>query len=178
MPDLTGNKILIIIAYEGFQNLEFKPVYDYLSMFGANVKVGSTSIGTAQGSEGGSAEVDMLLTDIHPEDYNAIIYIGGPGAKSLTEDNDALKIAKLAATHCDVLAAICIAPTILARAGALFGRRATVWTSSENNSAANVLTNAQAKYSDKDVVVDGNIVTANGPESAQKFVETLAEMLP
>lgn len=177
MPDLSHKRTLLVVAYKDFQDHEFKPVKKYLKMFGAHVDIASSSLGTATGKFGTSIDIDYLLRDIHPENYDAIIFIGGPGAEEFKENQTALALARGALKSCQVLAAICIAPTILARAGVLKDKKATVWTSTTDDSAAQTLIQCKAKYVDKDVVVDDNIVTANGPEAADKFARTIVDML-
>ena len=178
MPDLSNIRALIVIAYQDYQDHEFKPVKEYLSMFGTKIDIASSSLGTANGKFGGSVEVDYLISDIHPENYNAVIFIGGPGAVEEFQGNqDAYRLAEGALRHCQVLAAICIAPVILAKAGILAGKKATVWTSPTDNTAAQELIQRKVKYVNKDVVVDNNLITANGPEAADKFARTIVDAL-
>lgn len=177
MPDISNKKALIIIAHKNYQDHEFEPINNYLSTFGVEINIASTNIGPATGKFGGTVEVDTLLSDVHVKDYDAVIFIGGPGAVELKDKPQAIEIAKLAAQHCRVLAAICIAPTILARAGVLKNRKATVWSSPEVFEAINEIKALNAKYIDQPVVVDGNIITANGPQAAQEFAQKIAEKL-
>ena len=72
-----------------------------------------------------------------------------------------------------IIGAICISPVILAETGILKNKKATVWTSSLDKSAAKFLEEKGAFYEDVDVVVDKNIITADGPSSAEKFSQTI-----
>ena len=177
MPNLTNKKVLIILAYQDYQDREFEPVRDYLGMFGAQIKIASSSIGTATGKFGGQVEVDYILEDIHPSNYDAVIFIGGIGAVEFKNNPVAHSIARNAAKDCKILAAICIAPVILAKAGVLSGKKATIWSDKTNEYTAQQLLGKDVKYIKKDVVVDNNLVTANGPEAAHEFAETIAHML-
>ncbi|MEM2638356.1 MAG: DJ-1/PfpI family protein, partial [Candidatus Hadarchaeales archaeon] len=85
----------------------------------------------------------------------------------------ALSIAKEAFSAGKVVGAICIAPVILANAGILKGRRATVW----DGDFVKMLEAGGAKYTGKNVEVDGKIVTANGPHAAREFGKKIAELL-
>jgi protease I len=76
-----------------------------------------------------------------------------------------------------ILAAICISPVILANAGVLKGKKATVWSSPLDKNPIRILKNGGAIYKDALVVVDGKIVTANGPEAAKEFGEALVSLL-
>ncbi len=73
------------------------------------------------------------------------------------------------------MGAICIAPTILAYAGVLEGKKATVWN--QDGKQAEILTKNGAEFVDELVVVDGKIVTANGPPAAEAFGKKILEML-
>ena len=76
-----------------------------------------------------------------------------------------------------ILAAICIAPALLAKAGVLQDKKATVWSGPMDKSPVNILKEGGAIYQNEDVVVDNNIITANGPEAAAKFGEALVRAL-
>jgi len=66
---------------------------------------------------------------------------------------------------------------ILARAGVLENRKATVWTSALDRRPIQQLKDGEATYENKPVVVDGNIITANGPQSAKEFGKTILKLL-
>lgn len=70
------------------------------------------------------------------------------------------------------LGAICIAPLILAKAGVLKGRKATVWDSGGEQIA--ILKAHGAVYTDQAVVIDGSVVTGNGPGAAGEFGRVFA----
>jgi len=76
-----------------------------------------------------------------------------------------------------VLASICISPVILAKAGVLEGRKATVWSSVMDRSSVRILKDNGTIYQDEDVVVDGKIITGNGPAAAKEFGQAIVEAL-
>ena len=121
---------------------------------------------------GGTAEAVILLNAVLVDDYDAVIFIGGSGAKEYFNDKDAWNIAKQAAEKKKVLGAICIAPTILANAGVLKGVSATSFPSEENQ-----LRRAGAKYKGTDVERDGLIITGSGPQAAVQFGQMIAKTL-
>ena len=146
-------------------------------MLGAHIQIASVSLGTATGKFGMNVEVDLLFSDVRTEYYDALVIIGGPGALGLRENNQVLNIVYNLYTAKKIIAAICIAPVILARAGILKGKKATVWAQSEDGETVQALISAGAKYQDQPVVADGRVITANGPEAAQDFARTITDAL-
>jgi protease I len=103
-------------------------------------------------------------------DYDAIVFVGGSGYK--VDDPEGQRIAQEAVAEGKVVAAICVAPISLAKAGVVEGKRVTASTQ------WNVLEKAGATVvTDGSVVRDGLIITANGPGGARKFGEAIAAAL-
>ncbi len=169
-------KALLILAAEGYQEKEYGDTRKKLEEGGVEIFIGSSDAKEARGKLGGVTKVENVLDEAHAQDYDAIVFIGGPGAVEYQENKEAHRIAKEAENQGKVLAAICIAPTILARAGVLHGKRATVWDDGAGTQAK-LLEQEGAIYEPKDVVRDGNIITANGPSAANAFGETIIQVL-
>lgn len=167
-------KAVLIIAHRNFRDEELRIPLQILRDNGITCIIASTSLEMAKGSLGMEMKSDVLIRDIDPEDYDVIIFIGGPGARVLAERRDVLMLLSSAEKKKKLLAAICIAPAIFAKAGVLKGKKATVWKSEESIS---ILKEGKAVFVDKPVVVDGLIVTANGPQAAEEFGEKIVEML-
>jgi protease I len=169
-------KIAIIIAPKGYQDLEFGTPYNYFKDQGSTIDVYSTKKGTALGSHGGSFNVEHTLDELNVNNYNAIMFVGGPGTALVRINPISEKIAKDTVTAGKVLGAICWSPTILAKAGVLKGKNATVWNGPDTELrmlTSEYLTEQGAKYTGQDVTIDGNIITANGPAAALKFAEAM-----
>lgn len=174
---LRGKSIALIIAFRDFQDEEYFIPKQLLKRAGAEIKTVSSSLGEAVGSLGGEATVDILLNDLKVKDYNAVLFIGGPGAAKYMDDSQAHQIAQEVVSKNTLLGAICIAPAILANAGTLSGKKATVWSNAMDKSAVKILKEEGAKYESKAVVIDGKIITANGPAAAKSFAEAIIEVL-
>lgn len=164
--------VLFIIAQKGFRDEEYFQPKKILEDAGYTVVTASAQSGPAQGKLGGAAVADIAIRDAVAIDYMAIAYIGGPGSADYFNDKAALVLAKEAYSEGRVVAAICIAPVILANAGILKGKKATVFPSEKD-----ALTGAGADYSDVPVAVDGNVITASGPHAAQDFGEKILAAL-
>ena len=167
-------KALIIIAQDGYQDLEFAGTRDGLEGAGFQVVVCSKEEGECRGSMGGTEIANIALRDVCVSDYDRIAFVGGPGMAAYPDDKDALQVAKDAANADMPLGAICIAPTVFARAGVLRGKKATVWDA--DGVQKTLLEEHDAIYTGDDVTVDENIVTANGPHAAEEFGTILASL--
>lgn len=166
-------KVLMVIAREGFRDEEYFKPKAALEAAGHLVVTAAGQAGPARGKLGGQATAGLPLAGVKLEDYAGLVFVGGPGATGYFEDSQALDLAARAWSRGLVVAAICIAPGILARAGVLAGRRATVFPGEE----VDFMKAAGAEYQDRPVVVDGRLVTANGPEAADDFGRALVRAL-
>jgi protease I len=170
--DLSGKKVVMLIAPGNFRDEELFHTKEVLEGNKAEVVVASVSAGTYTGTRGGEATADISVGEINPADYDAIVFIGGQGASQYFEDEKAISLAKDAYSAGKVVAAICIAPSILANAGLLEGKKATAFSSEEDNLKAK-----GAEYTGKPVVTEGRIVTANGPAAARDFGKEISRLL-
>lgn len=166
-------KALLVIAQEGYQDVELAGTQDALLAAGFEVTLASKEEGPCTGKFGGAEEALLAMRDVDPLAYDVIAFIGGPGARALADDKEAIILAQSRADTGKVLGAICIAPTVLASAGVLEGKRATVWNGEEGAEKV-MLEEGGATYTGEPVTVDGLIITANGPDAAREFGEKLA----
>lgn len=165
-------RVLMVIPPERFRDEELFDTRAVLKAGDHHIVIASTSIGECPGSRGGRAYAEVTLDTQRAADYDAIVFVGGGGSKLLWEDEDALRLAREAADGDKVLGAICLAPVILANAGVLHGRRATV-----AGTEARAIEARGATYTGPGVTVDANIVTANGPKSSTLFGQRLVGLL-
>jgi len=174
---MENRKILFVIAFKDFRDEEFFEPKAILEKAGFEIDVASTEKGTAVGVNGGEVEVNFPAEEVNVDDYEAVVFVGGAGATRNIENSRFHRIAREAMMKNKIVAAICIAPLILARAGILENRKATVWASALDRRPIQTLKDWGVTYENKPVVIDGNIVTANGPQSAKDFGKTLAKLL-
>jgi len=177
-PEKNIKKIAMVIAWKNFRDAEYFVTKENLASAEFEITTASTRLGEAVGAEGGQVQVDILESDLNPGDFDAVVFIGGPAALSYLDNQTSYNLAQQTLAQGKVLAAICIAPSILAKAGVLQGKKATVWTSSLDKSAVKTLEQNGAVYEPKSVVVDGSVITADGPASAEQFAEAIINALP
>ncbi len=161
----------MVIASEGFRDPEYYEPKKVLELNGIKVTTASTSK-TATGAEGGIVNTDIFLKDANANDYDAALFIGGPGSHQYFDDPKAHQIAKDIVSSGKVLGAICAAVAVPANAGVLKGKKATCFSG-----VVNMVKAGGATYTGEGVTVDGRFVTADGPRSAKAFGEALVKAL-
>ena len=178
MPEnLVGKKIAMIIAFRDFRDAEYFVPKEILEKAGIEVKTASNKKGIAIGADGGDVKVDLLVSEINPAEFAAVVFIGGSGCLENLDNESSYRVAQETVSQNRVLASICISPVILAKAGVLEGKKATVWSSVMDRSPIKILQNNGAIYEDKRVVVEGKIITGNGPGAAEEFGQAIVEAL-
>lgn len=169
---MQKSKILMIIAPTDFRDEEFLRPKEIFEKNGAQVTVASKGVSETSGVLGAKTKVDIDLSQVNVDDYDAVVFIGGPGSSVYFDDQTVLSLAMAASKQNKIIGAICIAPSILANAGILSGKKATAWISEQGN-----LESKGAIYTGANVEVDGKIVTADGPGAAVSYAEKILELL-
>jgi len=168
-------KILFIIASKEFRDPEYFLPKEILEKAGVETQTASSigkDEGPAVGAEGGEVTPDLKIDEIQAEAFDGIVFVGGTGSQEYFDNLLAHQLAQDFAGQGKIVAAICVAPVILANAGVLKGKGATVFSSQSQ-----ALQDKGANFIDEAVVCDGNIITANGPAAAQEFGEKIVESL-
>lgn len=167
-------KILMVVAQKGFRDEELLVPKEVLENAGHSVKITSMTRAKASGVKGLVVEPHMAVYEANPEFFDAVIVVGGPGSYSLAEKEELLELVRRMNGKGRIVAAICIGPITLANAGVLAGKDATVFPDKE---AIRMLRNGGANYRARAVVRDGNVITADGPQSAGEFGKAVADAL-
>jgi protease I len=168
-------KVLIIIAPKEFRDEEFEAPKTILEREGIKVVVASTTSGTARGMFGMQITPDTTVEEVNPAEFDAVVVVGGSGSQTYLWDNSEVqRIVKYLNQRERLVAAICISPVVLAKAGLLKGKKATVFRTA---TTITELEKGGAIISHDPVVVDGKIVTGRGPEVAGEFGRKIAENL-
>ncbi len=172
MELLKDKKVLLVIAPDNFRDEEYMEPKKILEENGAKVITVSKGVGEAKGILGSVVKVDVRLQDLRVEDSDALVFIGGPGSAIYFNDGQVLTLVKKAADKNKIIGGICFGSIILANAGVLVGKKATTFPSKAEN-----LKTKGVNYLEQPVVVDGKIVTAQGPQAAQEFGRQLVDVL-
>jgi len=162
----------LIISADHFEDSELLFPFYRLKEEGLEVDIASITRGKIHGKHGYEVAVDRALRDIDPNEYDALILPGGKAPAILRNEQAAIEIAKDFFRRNKLIAAICHGPQILITAGVLKGRHATCY-----HSVAEELQEAGALYEDKEVVVDGNLVTSRQPSDLPAFMREIIRLL-
>jgi len=169
----TGTKrAALIVASQNFREEEFFETKRALDAAGVQTVIASTRIGTLRGMLGRITEANALIGQLNVNDYDAIIFIGGPGAVEYVANPIALNLAREAIRNRKTLAAIGTAPTILANAGVLTGVRTTSQLTERN-----ILVLAGALYTGLPVEEDRMVITGRDTGAAMQFGRKIADTL-
>lgn len=162
-------KIAVLLA-EGFEEVEFVTIVDVLRRAGLDVTVVGLKAGPIDGSYGVKVMADALVDNINAGEFDGVVLPGGyPGFVNLGEDERVLNLLREMNLSGKYITAICGAPAVLAKAGVIEGKKVTI-----HPGVRDQLVNCS--YVDQRVVVDGRVVTSQGPGTAMEFSLKLVEL--
>jgi len=168
----SDNQVLFVLANHDFRDEEYLEPKRILTDAGITCKVAALVSGECVGVAGTSATTDFELGEVNPDEFSTIVFVGGTGVEGYLKDELVHSVAKTFYKMEKLVCAICWAPSILANAGILSGKKATVWSGAQGD-----LEDGGASYTGEAVTSDGNIITANGPDVAEAFGEEIAKRL-
>ena len=164
-------KSVLMPLAPGFEEIEALATVDILRRAGAEVTIAGTVAGPIQGRCKVRVLPDTTMDAADPSDYDMIVLPGGAGGTEKLKNDERVKAAVLAiADRGGFAAAICAAPTILSAIGLTEGRSVT------SHPSVRAALRAE-KVLDERVVVDGNLITSQGPGTAIEFALKLVELL-
>ncbi len=165
---MQGKRAFVLLA-EGFEEIEAMTLVDVLRRAGVEVETAALGALAVTGAHGVEVRADRRLDGLTADGAAAIILPGGlPGATNLRDDARVLALLRDAAARGVLVAAICAAPMVLAKAGLLEGKRATAYPG---------VPLPGATRGAERVVEDGNVMTSQGPGTTLEFALALAARL-
>ncbi len=168
MANLQGRKIAIL-ATDGVEQVELTEPAKALRQAEADVTLialhGDEIQAMNHAEKGDKLKPDKALPTTSPEQFDALLLPGGvANPDRLRVDPDAVAFVAHFVEAGKPIAAICHGPWMLIEAGAVDNRTVTSWPSLQTD-----LRNAGAKWVDREVVVDGNLVTSRKPDDIPAF---------
>jgi protease I len=151
---------------EDFEDSEFTVPFDRLKNAGHEVVViGSKAGEIVIGKRGQSrATIDRTAHGLNPDDFDALVIPGGYSPDHLRLDQDVVSFVRRFYETGKPVAAICHGPQLLIEADVVDGKTVTSWPSVRTD-----LKNAGAKWVDREVAVDGNLITSRKPDDLEAF---------
>ncbi|MCB2079311.1 MAG: type 1 glutamine amidotransferase [Novosphingobium sp.] len=170
-------KRVMILATNGFEQSELEMPKKALEDAGHETVVVSPEEGEIRGWKskdwGDAVKVDAKLADVSADQFDALVLPGGQMNPDILRMED--KAIALVQDFCAAgkpVAAICHGPWLLVEAGVVEDKTVTSWPSVRTD-----LSNAGAIVVDREVAVDGNIITSRNPDDLPAFSNTLIEAL-
>ena len=165
-------RVLVPIA-EDSEEIETSSITDVLTRFGADVVVASVMPDlVCKMSRGLKICADMTIEEASKEEWDLIALPGGlPGANHLRDSAALVKMLKKQQKQTKLYGAVCAAPAVVLQThGLLVGSGATCYPAPPFRSA-------MSNPSDDKVVVQGNVVTSQGPGTSLLFALSLGEQM-
>lgn len=166
-------KALFLIVPNGFRDEEYSIPKEIFERNNIQVITSSSVGGKLTGKKGlTTANVDILLKDVAPSDYDTVVIVGGQ--KTFWDDPKIIQILQELNRKGKPIGAICSSAVLPAQAGLMQGKNGTAFPGPEE---LRELEKHQVIYRGNAVETAGNIVTANGPEAAENFAKELVKLL-
>jgi len=164
-------KIAVLIE-DNYQILE--AWYPYLRLREEGIKtyfVGSRK-NHYSSKEGYPATAEIPISEVKADGFDGVIIPGGYAPDILRRDKDILSFVRIMFEQEKLVAAICHAGWVLVSADILAGKRATCFYAIKDD-----LVNAGAEFLDREVVVDGNLITSRNPYDLPAFCREIVHFL-
>ena len=167
-----GNKVLILVE-DGFRDEELiYPYYRFIEA-GYEVKLVGTEAGREyKGKFGLPVKSDITPGQVVLEEVAGVIIPGGFAPDKMRTNRNMVDLVKNAFDACRVIAAICHGGWMLVEADICRGKNVTGYIA-----IATDLANAGGNYIDREVVVDGNLVTSRIPGDLPAFCRSALELI-
>ena len=172
-------KTIAFLLHNNFEQAEYEEVNNQLKDKGYKTLLITTDKDKeVQGmkqdvNKGDTFTADLFAKDAKTDEYDALVLPGGTvNADTIRGNKEAHSIIKAINDAGKPLAVICHAPWVLINTGIANGRTLTAYQTLQLD-----LENAGAKFVDKTVQVDGNLITSRNPDDIKNFVEAIDKAL-
>jgi len=144
---------------------------------GWQVDIAAPTIEELRGELGGSLMPDKTITEVNPDEYDLLFIPGGSpdGAPNTVRKlKKAQEISRSFFAKNKPVASICHGPWTLADAGVIKGRHLTSYW---HDGVPEDVKKAGGIWEDKEVVVDGNLVTSRWPADLPVFMREVMKLV-
>lgn len=172
---MEETKHIAMIVDDYFEQAEMADVRQLLEAEGMTVDLISSQADEVHGLNhiemGEAYSVDAILEEVEPSDYDAVVLPGGVvNADKLRVDEEAQTFVQDMYNANKPVAAICHAPWLLVSAGLADGHTMTSYHTLQDD-----IRNAGGVWVDKEVAVDGNLITSRKPDDIPAFSRAIIE---
>ncbi len=167
---MASKKILVVLPPRDFDENEFFTLKRMCETRGHKVSVASIASGAIESSRGISVLVDVRLQDVKTYEYDAVIFMGGDGARIYFDDPQARKLAS--DVKYKTLGATGNATVLLSQAGVLSKKKVTApyeW--------ADWIVRGGATFTGRPLEIDDKLITAQSPALAETFANALLKTI-
>ena len=150
-----------MIITNGFEEVEMVGTYAILERGGVNVDIFCLRDSDAEGRFGLVVTDLKKMSELEPDNYDAIIFPGGPEHEEVGADERVHELIKTFTESGKYVCAICAAPTFLGKLGYLKGKRYTCFTSMNRDFGG--------EYVDEYTCTDGKLITGRSAAASIDF---------
>ncbi len=161
---------IAVLCNDGVEEIECLTVVDFCRRAGIHViTVSVTGKRQIMGAHNIVFHAEEIFEDMNFDEFDGIVYPGGPGTASLGEKTGVKELAKKFLADGRMLAAICAAPGMISETSILKEKHATGYPGCNPEGGA--------IWSEEKAVTDGNLVTGKGPGAANEFAIAIIRYL-
>lgn len=163
---------IAIVLGNDFEDAEFETPHTTFLKHGLQVDVIGSRVGDVTGKHGTKVSIDKSIDDATADDYDVLVIPGGFSPDHLRTDDRIVDFVRAFGDQEKVIAAVCHGPSLLIEAGLVDGKTMTSWPSIRTD-----LRNAGADVVDREVAVDGKLITSRNPDDLPAFTDTILASL-
>jgi protease I len=176
MAELNGQRIAFL-ATDMVEQVELTEPWKAVEEAGGRPELVSLEEGEIQGfdhyDKADTFPVDRTVSEASADDYDGLVLPGGVGnPDTLRTDEDAVRFVRTFVESGKPVAVICHGPWTLVEADVVRGCTLTSYPSIKTD-----IRNAGGDWVDREVVVDGNLISSRQPDDLPAFCRTLVEEL-
>ncbi len=163
---------MAVLVEDDYEDLELWYPYFRLIEAGYEPVLIGPKVGTYRGKRGYEAKVTLSADKADVRDLIGMVIPGGWAPDRLRRHDSVVELVRGVFDRGSVIASICHGGSLLVSANVVRGRKVTSFHSIEVD-----LINAGARYMDREVVVDGNLITSRKPDDLPAFMRELIKAL-